>query len=704
MKTKFRKKKFHRKFPKKSAIGPCLVGASLIVGAAARAADAITPDQVYEGGTNTYKNWIELSTGGMMTSGFGNGAQQREQLNKNTAFGGIEDLHYEQDVGTNHTTFALDGRSIYDNHDYKVGLSLKRENLGYLLLKFENFRVWDSGEGGFSPPDGIAYSLPGDGRTLDRGQVSFEAGLTKKDIPKIVFKYTHRYREGEKSSTSWGPSHTADGTRGLYPGFYALDETADIFQLDVTHRIKKTDFGVGASYEKGSINDAHDLTFFPGEAIQQRATDREGSSYDMVSAHAFTETWLKQNLFFSTGFLFANLDETMTGSRIYGDDFDAGYTPGFPLGYFDLNGSAHQHEYTGNINLLAQPAKNFTIVPSLRVQKKDWDAHATGTGTLDTFGTQAFVSDGSSCDLEVRERLEMQYKGVTNWVFSAGGEWTEGQQDLHESGGLTQIAGFGPPPVLLDSDNTRFYQKYFANARWYPMRQVTVDAGGYYKINRYDYSFGQDSTPNDLSTGDAYPGFIVYQGFETYDGNLRLTLRPIQNVTLVSRYEYQLSTVDTRPDAASGLGQVESSRMNSHVIAQNANWTPLNWLSLQAGFNYVLSTTKTPVTDYTQAVVNSQNNYWTVNFNAGLVLDQKTDLNLGYFYYRADDYQNIFANGVPYGAGATEHSATASLTRRLNEHVRLNLRYAFTHYEDTPSFGRFNFDAHVIFASMQYRF
>jgi hypothetical protein len=293
---------------------------------------------------------------------------------------------------------------------------------------------------------------------------------------------------------------------------------------------------------------------------------------------------------------------------------------------------------------------------------------------------------------------------MTNWVFIAGGEWTEGQQDLHQSGGLTQIAGFGPPSVLLDSDNTRFYQKYFANARWYPIREFTLDVGGYYKITRYDYNFDKDSTPNDLSTGDAYPGFLVYQGFETYDGNFRLTLRPVQKVTLVSRYEYQLSTVQTRPDPASGLGQAESSRMTSHILAQNASWTPLNWLSLQAGFNYVLSTTKNPISDYTQAIVNSQNNYWTVNFNAGLVLDQKTDLNLGYFYYRADDYQNIFANGVPYGAGATEHSATASLTRRLNEHVRLNLRYAFTHYEDAPSFGHFNFDAHVIFASLQYRF
>ena len=29
--------------------------------------------------------------------------------------------------------------------------------------------------------------------------------------------------------------------------------------------------------------------------------------------------------------------------------------------------------------------------------------------------------------------------------------------------------------------------------------------------------------------------------------------------------------------------------MNRHIFGQNAAWTPLNWLSLQAGFNYVAS-------------------------------------------------------------------------------------------------------------------
>jgi len=694
--------------PRKSGLGRCVVGAFLIVlgTPAARAGDAITPAQSYEGGTNTYSNWIELSSGALLTHGYANGAEQRERLNTGV-FGGITDLHYEDQVAKK-TTFTLDGHSIFDDHDYSVGLGLVRDDLGFIRFNFENFRTWDSGAGGFLPSDGTAYSLPGDALALDRGRINFEAGLTKPGLPQITFKYSHRYRDGEKSTTLWGPVHDSSGSLyRAYPGIYDIDEKSDTFQLDLTHHYKTVNYGLGVSYETGTLNDAHDLTFYPGEPVQQNVTDQQGTSYDMLSTHAFAESWPKKNLFLSAGFMFANLDDTFTGSRIYGDDFDVVYSPAYPAlsyGYYNLNGGAHEHQYVANANLMWLVAKNWTLAPSLRVQKEDWNANSSGTGTLDTGEQGAFTDNSGRDSLDVSERLDLRYNGMTNWVFNLGGQWTEGQGNLNEHGGLTQVAGIGPVPVQFATDDSRFFQKYLASVRWYPSSRASIDVGGYYKINQYNYNNTLDNTPNDLSTGNAYPGFLLYQGFETWDGNIRLTLRPFNKVTLVSRYEYQLSTISTRPDPASGLSEVDSSRMHTHIIGQNASWTPLNWLGLQAGFNYVLSTTKTPASGYTQSVLDAQNNYWTVNFNSDFVLDDKTDLNLGYFYYRAADGQNNIVGGLPLGTDTEEHSVTATLSRRITKNLRLNLKYAFTHYEDSASAGNFNYDAHVIFSSLEYRF
>ena len=683
-----------------------LAGATLLaLGIRAWAGEALAPEQIYEGGTNTYSNWIELSAGGLLTRGDTGGAEQQAQR-KSGAFGGIEDLHFQAPVATN-TVFTLDGHSIFDDHDYQLRLGLRRQDVGFLHFQFENFRTWSSGAGGYLPSDGLSYSLPADALELDRGEVSVEAGLTKPNLPQITFKYAHRYRDGQKSSTLWGPVHDASGNvYRVYPAIFDLDETSDTFQLDLTHHYKQVNYGAGVSYEHGKLNDAHDLTFYPGEPVQQKATDREGTTCDLVSTHAFAESWLKNNLFLSVGFLFDNLDDTFTGDRIYGEDFDVVYSSLYPalgMGYTSLNGGAHQNEYVENVNLMWQPTKNLFITPSLRVQKEDWDANSSGIGTLDTGDQDSFAANSGRSALDVTERLDLRYVGVTNWVFTAGGQWTEGQGNLHENGGLTQVNGIGPAPVQFATDDSRFFQKYSADARWYPLARTALDFGGYYKINRYHYDFTQDSTPNDFSGGEVYPGFLVYQGFETWDGNVRLSLRPWDRVTLVSRYEYQRSIIRTRPDSASGLSEVDASRMHTHILGQNISWTPLSWLALQVGFNYVISETKTPASAATQAILNAQNNYWTVNADATLVLDNKTDLNLGYFYYRADDYQPP-VNGVPFGAGAEEHSITATLTRRLTQNLRWNLKYAFTHYEDAASAGAFNYEAHLIYSSLQYRF
>jgi hypothetical protein len=699
-----------------------MVGAMLLSGGAtARAGDtnapAMTPEQMFEGGAKSYDNWVELGMGGLITSGSAAQAQQWYKLS-NDPFGGISDLHLQKDVAKN-TTLTLDGHSLFDQHDYKFILGLQREDFGYIKFNITDFRTWYNGAGGYYPPTRTQYRLPNDELSLDRGTISFEAGLTPKDLPQVVFKYTHSYRDGDKSSTIWGPVHpdypNAPTTvvRRADPSLYHINEKVDSYALDLTHHIKTTDFGAGVRYETASLADTRMETFWQTEPGQQDVTDKQGTSYDMLNVHAFSETWLKKNLFFSSGYSFANLNDTFSGSHIYGDDFGVAYSPNplnNNLGYTSLNGGANEQTHVGNVNLMVTPIKNLTIVPSLRVESDTWNANSSGIGTFGT-DTQPFSGNGDGETLDVRERLDVRYTGVTNWVFSVGGEWTEGSGNLYQTNGLSTVNGSpGPPPVLSLTDETRWFQKYSIGARWYPLRRITLDVGAYYKRNEYDYNNVQDSTPNYPSGGNAYPAFLIMQSLETTDGNVRLTLRPRQNVVLVSRYEYQYSTIDTAPDPVTDpstgpvLGQTQSSVMTSQIFAQNASWSPWSRLCLQAGVNYVVSETKTPASAITQAELNSQNNYWTVTFDSSVVVDDKTDLNVGFVYYQADNYNNNSTVGLPLGAGADEQTLTASITRRITQNLRVNLKYAYTHYNDWASGGNNNFTGQMVYSTLQYRF
>jgi len=668
----------------------------------------VTPNQLFEGGTNSYNNWVEPAVGGFVTSGNKAQAEQNNQ-SRNGAFGGIKDFHFGTSLGKN-TTLSADGHALFDNRDYQLKLDLEQANIGFVRLNYDQFRTWENGDGGFYPPSGMWYPLSDDALALDNGTFSVEGGLrlaNLPNVPNLTFKYTHTYRNGEEGSTIWGYSHpdplnNPGAVRGLNPSYYNIDEHSDIFQLDATDHIKATDLGVGLRYETGNLKDSLNIVQWPGELIQQGVTDQSSVTYDLFNVHAFTETWLKDNLMFSTAYSYSDLHNDFTGSYVYQSNLGPS-ADGF--GYNNLNGNSWVQDHVANLNLYARPMQNLSIVPSLRVQKED---SAVNANEIETFeGTTANPPDsqGDQSDLEVCERLDATYTGVTNWVYYVRGEWTEGSGNLNEYGGLIPIGGFNQfQSVQSQIDSSRFFQKYSAGLRWYPWYRVTVDAGGYYEAHNYNSNFPLDSTANNSLTTYRYPGYLVMQDFDTYDGNIRLTLRPWQNVSLVGRYEYQLSTINTEPDSISGLGSTESSRMTSHIIAGDASWSPWSRLSLTAGINYVLSETKTPASDYTQAILNAQNNYWTVNFSSDFVVDDKTDLNVSYYYYRADDYNNYAAVGLPYGAGTEEHAVTAEIVRRLTENLRLSLKYGFYHYTDETSGGNNDFDSHLILATMQYRF
>jgi hypothetical protein len=659
---------------------------------------------MFEGGTNAYSNWIDLGVGGFWPGGNKAQAEARRRASRG-AFGGIEDFHYEKTIDK--STLTIDGRALFDQKDYKLSLDLRREDLGYLRFSYDQFRTWSNGDGGYYPPANQWYPLSDDALALDRGNFTFEGGLTLKDIPQVTFKYTHAFREGEKSSTIWGITHpTINVTQGLSPSVNNIDEHSDAFQLDLAKTIKATDLGVGMRYEGGKQNNALHITESPGEPGQQRITDQQSTTYDLYHAHAFTETRLRTNLVLSVGYSYSGVDNQISGSRIYGADFDAGYTPAAQngLGYYGLSGGSHLDEQVMNLNLMYKPIPALAIIPSMRLQQQMLEADSTGLQTLGANAPVPYAARSDGDRLDVRERLDLNYTGLTNSTLYARGEWTQGSGDLTENGGLGLVNGIGVPPVQRQTDDSRFFQKYSAGIRWYPTRRAILDFGGDYKIHRYHYDHGADNTPNDALSPNRYPAYLVTQDIESYGGKTRLTLRPVQNVTLVSRYEYQLSTIRTKPDAISGLGEVESSDMRSHIFAQDVSWTPWSRLNLQAGLNYVWSTTTTPASDHTQAVLDAQNNYWALNFSSTLVVDDKTDLTLGYLYYRADNYEDNSAFGVPYGAGADEHSVSTGITRRIRENIRLFLRYAYSRYTDETFAGNQDYHAHAVSCSVRYLF
>src|SRR4051812_10079727 len=95
------------------------------------------------------RNWIDVSAGANLIHGDKPAFQQRTGQPRD-AWGGVTDFHYEMDVGKK-SLFEVDGRGIFDAHNYSITLSYKDPDRGYVRAGFEEFRSYYDLSGGYFP-------------------------------------------------------------------------------------------------------------------------------------------------------------------------------------------------------------------------------------------------------------------------------------------------------------------------------------------------------------------------------------------------------------------------------------------------------------------------------------------------------------------------------------------------------------------------
>ncbi len=684
--------------------------------------------------TVEYNNWVTLGYGHFFVDGDKYRFQAQKQVPANSS-GGIEDLHLEQTIGKK-GLIQVDGQGIYDNQDYGIKVDVRHPDIGYVRAGFREFRTWYDPSGGYNSQSNRWVSPLSDALYVNRGDAFVEAGLTLPDWPVFTISYNYQFREGQKDSTTWGDTVArtgANGTRGIVPTFLGIDEKRHIIAGDMKHTIGGTDFGVGLRYDLLDQDNSRNIHRTPGNAATDRfVTQKESVHSDMFNVHGFSETRFNDQWLFTVGCSYSRLDTDVGGSRIFGGSYDPVYDPSFVRrqqrdeGFFDLSGGSLVNQYVVNLNLMYTPAPSWTIVPSIRIEKQDQDGSVNFMETA-VQGAPGFLTQVEDLNnsrkrsfIDVTESLEVRYTGFTNWSLYVRGEWVEGQGDLHET---ERDAGTGVVNLQRDSDNDRLVQKYVAGANWYPLRKLNFSGQYYYKVRANDYQHNVDPTqfrvapvPGGTNISDFYPAFIRVQNFDTHDMNFRVTWRPLNNLTLVSRYDFQLSTIDTQGDTFTNgtrLAQIQSSEMTTHIFSESISWTPLPRLYTQASISYVLDQTDNPANDIVVAnagnpagvlVLPSKNNYWNLNAIVGYALSDTTDIQADYFYYRANNYIDNSAVSQPYGAGAEQHGITGTLSQRLSKNLLWKLRYGYYTNRDQTSGGYNNYTAHLVYSSLQYRF
>ena len=680
------------------------------------------PDEPQPG---EYNNSVTLGVGHIFPGDDTAQMMRRLQLPGET-FGGVEELHFEQAVGKK-GLFQIDGAGIFDNHDYSLKLDLSHPEIGYVRGGHREFRTWYDGSGGFSPASNAWVNIYNDELRLDRRQTWIEGGLTLPNWPVFTLRYSYEERDGKKDSTIWGDyslSANNANLRGIVPTFRGIDERRHTVDADVKHTIGDTTFGAGMRYERDDIDNTLNIARRPGDATRFRAvTQTDRTDADIFNGRAFGERRFGSNVLLTVGGSYTRLDTDIGGDRIYGPTYASPFNPLYANrqnndeGFIDLSGGSRVDQYVANINLMFIPWTHVTIVPSVRIEHQEQVGDALFTETRVTnAATAAVLTDVFNTRerdfTDVTESLEVRYTGITNWSLYARGEWLEGQGRLKETEFDVEDEGVGPVQLQRLTDSERLVQKYVAGANWYPHRKANFGAQYYYRTRRNDYDHDIDSTRfNPPATNNLYPAFIKRHEFTTHDVNVRMTLRPFASLTLVSRYDFQISSYNMQGDINSfgvRLKEIESAEATSHIFSQGLSWSPLPRLYLQGNISYAIQRTETPASSLTGGAANlvqdAENDYWNASAMVGYALCEKSDLQSQYYYYRADNYVDNSNVGLPYGAGAEQHGVTLTFLNRLRKNLLWKIQYGFFTGHDQLAGGHNDYHAHMVYSSWQYLF
>ena len=719
-----------------------------------------------------YSNWINFTLGGIIPHGNEAEFQRQNPGVNGPIFGGIDDMHLEKSFGKALFTVDARAIFANSDYKIKLSLSMPDVGyISAGFTEYATYSNGNGGYYPDSNVPGGSLFFGGPQYTLYRGSIWVELGLRVPNVPELTLRYEHAFRNGEKDSTSWGGTNqtgnvvtpTNSNVRKILPSFRGINESRDIFKFDAKYLFGKPDqFGntevnLGMRYEFDRTDDqlnftnyslpyytplARNYTNAPGSANTYLLTNTDQSTLALYDGHISSVTRFGDKLWMTAAFAYAATSTDIGGSRIAGPSYASAYSPYYNNlqyanksgSYTDLGGGSNMGSSVATLNFMWMPLDSLTISPSVRIECANTNSSSTfltqanqvaGPGTIvvtkasggkPAVMNQVVAIPAGSVALptvqnshvfltDISEGLQARFTGIQNVVLYAEFNWDqqfESRGDVTANGSWNALAANSGSKLNLSANNQNIIQKYAVGANWYPLPGLNAAVQYYLQLQNIDQNINSDDP---VRTNQR----LVAQNWATNDVNFRITWQPFSNLSLVSRYDFQRTVIDSQwqTDSANEMLKAPygmSSIMTNNMLTESLTWQPFDRLYFQGSLSYVLNNTSSPVAAQVPAVTNSYNNYWTAGAGFGFAIDPKTELRGDFNFYSANDYINNAQYGMPYGAAGTEYSFTASLNRQISKNVNLSVKYYMESYQDRLSGGNNSFLGQMITTNLQVRF
>jgi len=620
---------------------------------------------------------------------------------------GYERFDLSQPVGKD-AELQVEGRAIFEQNDYRVGLSLSQPDLGFVRTGYSVYRKYFDDSGGYYRPYGIAPSSLDLDRDLhvDVGRAWFDVGLSLPDLPRLVLGYEYQFRDGNKSSLAWGQVTTNQSDffgKAIRPAARSVNEKAHVIKFDGDYQVagvRLEDSLRVEFYDTKSVR-TQDGYFTPGVIAVHDESYRHFQAANSFRLEKQVRDWWRV----SGGYLYTHLDGDGAFSQMIG-------LPGFLApGDESQRIALQQQAHAINVNTMLGPWEGLTLSTGIQ---SEW-MRREGLSRLLVQGFPAAVPAADSSNVDkwtLEEDVAVRYNKIPFTVLYAEGRFQQEQIDHFESGFIDD--GFDDSrDFVRDTDATSDLRQYRAGFTFSPVPRVSLESSykRREKTSDYDHLTDSDGSQPPFSLpGNGYPAFIVAREVRSDEIEAKLVLRCTS--WLKTTLKYQLVSTDYESTMASGIlpsfptnlfypgGEILGGNQDAHVYSLNATLTPWRRLYLSTTFSYSTTRIVSGVNNDT-LIAPFKGDVYSVLTSANFTLDDKTALRGSYSFSRAD-YAQDNEDGLPLGIRYDRHGLNVGLTRRFTKNLTGTAQYGFFQYFEPTAAGANDYSAHAVFASLSF--
>lgn len=603
------------------------------------------------------------------------GDEGRFQARSDTATettGGITELDIAREIGDDFDQFlTIEARALAGEDELDLAISYEKLESWYARFVADYNRRWYDASGDYAPLRGLWVAPSIAAHELDFGEFTLDIGTQRPEKINLRLIVSHHLRSGTKNSTTLGQF----GSRRIAPAEREIDETRTRVTIEAGKEKEARRWLLRASYEKAETDNHLRVTNDSRVNTPEPIDQNETTESETVAFNGYLLQRFGEKTTLAVGALAMEVDTNVGGYR----DVSNGSA------FTNLTGDSDLSQLQFDAALSRRWSKVVDTVFSVTARSEELTG---GTARNGGFAANAvtFARDRD----HVRGALEARYTGMKRTVLYGSAEYRQGNNLLSETGDFIDRV----------TDAEEHAREFTAGLRRHLSERVRLTLEYYYRDR------DEDADHQRLDSDRArYPGWIDGYSSRVHDVNARLTIRPGAGFQAVTRADYRESRMST---ALGGSDLNDASDMEQTTVSQSLSWRVKPGLHLQAQGSYTRSEFITEASRDSRVPVGlvpaTVSDHWTLQVNAYAAISDKTDLQATWNAFVADNFDDNSGVALPYGVGQRDQSVDLIVTRQISEYVRGILRYGYFYGTDDATSDFNDYEAHLIYGSVRYRF